>query len=362
MKEASANLTKEGIEVKGVGKRKFAPALIIRPLLSQKVPHLMRKSVISVIWVTFGLFIASCSQETPNLSISFWNVENLFDMENDPNKNDDEFAIGGRKNVTQKIYELKLKNSAEVLADLNSDVVGLCEVENRYVLEELNRAYTARDYEIIHYESPDGRGIDNALLYDPKKLQVISSRPITNTLPGGDKTRDILYVKGQYAEEEIHIFVNHWPSNYGGREKAIPKRAATASLTVKEILKILTQDSDAEIILIGDFNEDPDEMNIQSLKTVGLNSLMEPMLGMPKKGTYVYRGEDLFSDQIIIHESLRDNAGLAVDLNSVYILDLPKYRQQEGDYAHFPFRFWAGNNLLGGYSDHLAVRVEIVKK
>ena len=73
-----------------------------------------------------------------------------------------------------------------MLADLNSDVVGLCEVENRYVLEELNRAYTGRDYEIIHYESPDERGIDNALLYDPKKLQVISSRPIANTLPGGD--------------------------------------------------------------------------------------------------------------------------------------------------------------------------------
>jgi len=78
MKKASAILTKEGIEVKGVGKRKFAPALIIRPLLLQKVPHLMRKSIISVIWVTFGLFIASCGQETPNLSISFWNVENLF--------------------------------------------------------------------------------------------------------------------------------------------------------------------------------------------------------------------------------------------------------------------------------------------
>ena len=78
MKEASANLTKEGIEVKGVGKRKFAPALMIRPLLLQKVPHIMSKSIISVIWVTFGLFIASCGQETPNLSISFWNVENLF--------------------------------------------------------------------------------------------------------------------------------------------------------------------------------------------------------------------------------------------------------------------------------------------
>jgi len=248
------------------------------------------------------------------------------------------------------------------LADLNADVVGICEVEHQWVLEDLNDAYPQRDYEIIHYESPDNRGIDNALLYDPNKLKVISSRAILNSLPKGGNTRDILYVKGEYADEIIHIFINHWPSNYGGREKAIPKRAATATLISKEISAILLNDAGAEIILLGDFNEDPDEMNVQSLKTVGLSSLMEPMLGQPKTGTYVYRGKDLFYDQIIVHESLKDARGLAIDPESVYILDLPKYRQQEGDYAHYPFRFWAGNNLLGGFSDHLAVRVNIIKK
>ena len=196
----------------------------------------------------------------------------------------------------------------------------------------------------------------------PNYFKIITSRSIPNTLPGGDKTRDILYVKGLYADELIHLFVNHWPSNYGGREKSIPKRAATAQLVVREISPILSLDPSAEIILVGDFNEDPDEMNVQSLKTIGLNSLMEPMLGVPKKGTYVYRGEDLFYDQIIIHESLKDQEGLALVPNSTYILDLPKYRQQEGNYKHFPYRFWAGNNLLGGYSDHLAVRIEIAKK
>jgi endonuclease/exonuclease/phosphatase family metal-dependent hydrolase len=322
----------------------------------------MNKIFQRVIWLTILMFTQSCSKEVQPLVIGFWNGENLFDTENDPNTNDDEFAIGGRKNVTQKIYTLKINQSAEVLADLNADIVGLCEVEHKRVLEDLNDAYSARNYEIIHYESPDSRGIDNALLYDSKKFNVMSSKAIVNKLPKGGKTRDILYVRGKYAGEIIHIFINHWPSNYGGREKAIPKRAATATLISKEISKILIKDAGAEIILLGDFNENPNEMNVQSLKAVGLSSLMESMLGQPKKGTYVYRGEDLFYDQIIVHESLKDKSGLAIDPGSVYILDLPKYRQQEGKYAHYPFRFWAGNNLLGGYSDHLAVRVNIIKK
>ena len=322
----------------------------------------MKKMITNVIYITISLFTLSCSSPIKPLSIGYWNVENLFDIFDDPIKNDEEFSIGGRKNVTQEIYDLKIKQSAEVLTDLNVDVLGLSEVENAIVLEDLNFAYKERNYKIIHFDSPDERGIDNALLYDPNYFKVITSRPIPNTLPGGDKTRDILYVKGSYADELIHLFVNHWPSNYGGREKSIPKRAATAQLLVREISPILSLDPSAEIILVGDFNEDPDEMNVQSLKTIGLSSLMEPMLGVPKKGTYVYRGEDLFYDQIIIHESLRDQEGLALVSNSTYILDLPKYRQQEGNYKHFPYRFWAGNNLLGGYSDHLAIRIEIAKK
>ena len=334
--------------------------------------HIYKKYTISftfcfLIIVNQGCAPAKRLTETKNLvvqplSVGFWNVENLFDLEDNPDKNDDEFALGGRKKVDQQIYDLKIKHSSEVLQDLNVDVLGLCEVENYKVLNDLNNAYKERNYEIIHYESPDNRGIDNALLYDKNRFSIISSRAIENKLKNGGPTRDVLYVLGEYNNARLHIFVNHWPSNYGGKEKAIPKRTETAELIIKEIKNILSVEKSAEIILIGDFNEDPDEKNIMLLEKVGLTSLMKPMLGKPKVGTYVYRGEDSFLDQIIVNDHLQDEEGLSIVEESTYILDLPKYRQQEGNYKHYPYRFWAGDRLLGGYSDHLAVKVEIIHK
>jgi len=308
--------------------------------------------------IIFG-FLSLLYSEEP-LTVGFWNVENLFDLENNPNKNDDEFSIGGRKNVDQEIYDLKLKHCSEVLSDLNVDVLGLCEVENLVVLNDLNIAYPGRDYRIIHYESPDNRGIDNALLYDPDRFSIISSKPILNKLKNGGNTRDILYVEGNYQGRRLHLFVNHWPSNYGGREKSIPKRKSTAELIIKEIEMLQKSDEFAEIILLGDFNENPNEQNIKLLEKIGLTSLMKPMIGKSNIGTYVYRGKDYLYDQIIVNDQLQDDKNLVVVNDSVYILDLPKYRQQEGNYKHYPFRFWAGNRLLGGYSDHLAVKVKIV--
>ncbi len=294
------------------------------------------------------------------LSIGFWNAENLFDLENDPNKNDDEFAINGKKNVNQKIYDLKIKHCSEVLFDLNVDILGICEVENAKVLNDLNNSYQERNYSIIHYESPDNRGIDNALLYDKNRFSIISSKVIENILNNGKATRDILYVAGEYENRLLHIFVNHWPSNYGGREQAIPKRTSTAELIIKEIELIQKTDESSEIILLGDFNENPDEKNIKLLEKIGFTSLMKSLLGEPNIGTYVYRGKDYFYDQIIVNNQLQDSKSLSILSKSLYILDLPKYRQQEGNYKHYPFRFWAGNKLLGGYSDHLAVKVEII--
>jgi len=308
--------------------------------------------------IILGLLTILHSEEP--LSIGFWNVENLFDLENDPNKNDDEFAIGGKKNVNQEIYDLKIKHCSEVLFDLSVDILGLCEVENLKVLNDLNNAYQECDYSIIHYDSPDNRGIDNALLYDKNRFSIISTKAIVNRLKNGSNTRDILYVAGEYQNRLLHIFVNHWPSNYGGREKAIPKRTSTAELIIKEIELLKKADQFAEIILLGDFNENPDEQNIKLLEKIGLTSLMEPMVGQPKIGTYVYRGKDYFYDQIIVNDQLQDTKSLSIVSKSVFILDLPKYRQQEGNYRHYPFRFWAGNKLLGGYSDHLAVKVKII--
>jgi hypothetical protein len=166
-------------------------------------------------------------------------------------------------------------------------------------------------------------------------------------------------VKGEYAGHTLHIFVNHWPSNYGGKKKAIPKRRSTARLLANEVAKLLSEDPDADILLMGDFNEDPTDDNVRILKSVNMTSMMASMMGQRKVGTYVYKGVDYFMDQIIISDGLNDDKGLIA--GKAQILDKPFYRQQEGDYAHYPFRFWAGNKLLGGYSDHLAVYVEILK-
>ena len=310
--------------------------------------------------LTFFLF--NCGEEVnqSHLSVGFWNTENLFDLIDDPEKRDEEFAAGGKKNVTKEIYELKVKNCSEVLRDLNVDVLGLCEVENKAVLNDLNNAYKEKNYKIIHYDSPDERGIDNALLYDPKKFELISSKPIVNNLKGKNKTREILYVKGKFNDNTLHIFVNHWPSNYGGREKSIPKRNSTAKLLINEIKKIKKAESQTNIILLGDFNEDPDDENVALLNSVGLTSLMLDMIGKKDVGTYRYRGMNYLYDQIIVSEEIIDQKGITIADSSVYILDLPKYRQQEGKYNMYPFRFWAGDRLLGGYSDHLAIKVDLV--
>ncbi len=317
----------------------------------------------------WGQNTVSSFQRNDTLTIGFWNVENLFDLVDNLEKNDNEFALGGKKNVTREIYTLKLKNCAEVLSDLDADIVGICEVENRFMMEELNRAYSAKDYSIVHYDSPDRRGIDCALFYDSEKFKVLESIPIKNVLSTGTPTRDILYVKGEYQEEVLHLFVNHWPSSYGGKAKAIPKRADTSKLLEHKVMEILKRNPHAEILIMGDLNEEPTEENVENLMTIDeitskegqLVNLMIPFIGQIGVGTYVYRGKDNFLDQMLVSQGLTDSMGLKYLDGSMTILDLPKYRQQTGKYSHYPFRFWAGNKLLGGYSDHLAIKVSVVK-
>ena len=318
----------------------------------------------NIFLLIFALFSFNCNNEIDhqNLSIGFWNVENLFDLIDDPDKRDEEFALNGRKNVTQEIYDLKIQNSVEVLRDLDVDILGLCEVENMYVLNDLNDAFTDIEYEIIHYESPDERGIDNALLYNPSKFKVLSSKPIANILSGDDQTRDILYVKGIFNRSLIHIFVNHWPSNYGGKEKSIPKRNFTSKLLLGEIQKVKKAEAEPNIILLGDFNEDPDDKNVLLLESAGLTNLMMTMIDKKDISTYIYRGTNYLYDQIIVSNNILDEKGFTLAGSTAYILDLPKYRQQKGKYKNYPFRFWAGNKLLGGYSDHLAVKADFLTK
>ena len=321
----------------------------------------------------FAFIFAENGYLANTIKVGFWNVENLFDLENDPSINDDEFATGGRKNVTEEIYNLKLKQLSEVLDKMQADVLGLCEVENRFVLEELNRT-TKTDYTIVHYDSPDNRGIDVALLYNASKFKVTDSTPITVTLPTGYPTRDILYVRGEMGNNELHLFVNHWPSKYGGAEKTIPLRAAAGKTLRKGIENILIKTPNAEIIVMGDLNDEPNDPSVQmhlgatmNLEEIGsqnkiLWNVMEPWHRNENGSTYKYAGKDMVYDHLIISLGLTDNFGLSLVENSVNIFDGENYRQHGGKYDGYPFRFWAGKRLLGGYSDHMPIFLVVEAK
>ena len=321
-----------------------------------------------------AILIISCDKSTDTIKLGFWNVENLFDLVNDPLKNDDEFALGGRKLVTQEILDMKLDHMTEVISDLNVDILGLCEVENRKVLEMLNEKYPEKNYSIIHYESPDLRGIDVALLYDAEKFTVIDSYPIEISFGAEAPTRDILYVKGTFDEAILHIFVNHWPSNYSGLERGTLRRSVAANVLRKTIDEILMQDENANIILMGDFNEGPLAKAVYDVLNTNINrekvaenryqlwNPMAPIMGIENGGTYKYRGIDNVIDQFIVSKGLIDENGLEINPRSVKVLNRDKYRQQEGDFKGYPFRFWVGDNLLGGYSDHMAIYCELYLK
>ena len=331
----------------------------------------MKKTFIIIM---FTILVVGCARHTKSIEVGFWNVENLFDLEDDPLKNDDEFSLGGKKMITQEILNMKLDHMNEVISDLSVDILGLCEVENRKVLEMLNNKYTDKNYSIVHYESPDARGIDTALLYDADKFTVVESYPIE--IPFGDEapTRDILYVKGTFDETTLHIFVNHWPSNYSGLERGIGRRSIAAKVLRKVLDDILQKDENANIILMGDFNEVPLAKAVKDVLNSSINfeevvenqlQLWNPMahiMGVENGGTYKYRGIDNVIDQFIVSKGLVDESGLELNPSSVKVLNKDKYRQQEGDYKGYPFRFWVGDNLLGGYSDHMAIQCTLYQK
>ncbi len=317
--------------------------------------------------ILIAILLVGCARNTKSIKVGFWNVENLFDLENDPLKNDDEFSLGGDKMITQEILDMKLDHMTEVISDLNVDILGLCEVENRKVLEMLNEWYPEKKYSIVHYESPDDRGIDTALLYDAEKFTVLDSYPIEISFSDEAPTRDILYVEGAIGESTLHVFVNHWPSNYSGLERGTRRRSVAANVLRKVLDSILQEDENANILLMGDLNEAPLAKAVQDVLNSTINQeevaedslqLWNPMahiMGVENGGTYKYRGIDNVIDQFIVSKGLIDERGLELSPSSVKVLNKDKYRQQEGDFIGYPFRFWVGDNLLGGYSDHMAI-------
>jgi hypothetical protein len=243
-------------------------------------------------------------EELISIRIMFWNVENFFDPFDDSLKIDDEFTPRGNRGWTWVRFNKKLNNIYKVIMSEGwkpPDIIGLCEVENRWVLEQLTGTTPLGkfEYRIIHHDSPDQRGIDVAMLYLPSSFRPLRNQfiPVTGLKTNDDPTRDILFIKGIIkTKDTVNIFVNHWPSRYPGQAETSHKRNAAASVLRRNIDSLFNAEPGCKIIIMGDFNDEPRDESISEI--LGVAKKMEIQSGAPGKMVqgneqHVHSGENV---------------------------------------------------------------------
>jgi endonuclease/exonuclease/phosphatase family metal-dependent hydrolase len=304
-------------------------------------------------------------------TIAFYNLENLFDTEDNQHTLDSDFTPKGFKKWTPKRYYRKLAKLAKTINEIGTDfndyppvLIGVAEAENETVLEDLIQTTPLKkvDYDFIHYDSPDERGIDTGLIYNKRYFEVISSSPIPlliDNLDGErDTTRDILYVYGKLNGEEVHIFINHWPSRRDGSESTEYKRIAAANRIKQEMLVIEQQNQSPNYLIMGDFNDDPSSASIQRL--MENSSLYNPLakLHAPKfSGSANYKNNWSLFDQIILSHSFLNFEKKRHTFKEAKIFNNDYLKEYKGKYKGNPYRTYAGRKYLGGYSDHFPVYI-----
>jgi predicted extracellular nuclease len=323
----------------------------------------------------FSLFSQS---DTSRYCIAFYNVENLFDPENDPDKNDDAFTPSGFYHWTYKRFYKKLNDIAKVFLAINGweppDIIGLAEIENANVLGKLCYAtgLKAYKYRYVHYDSPDVRGVDVGLLYRSDRIKIVESSPVPIVFPfePHTKNRDLLYVKALIAEDTLHLFVNHWTSRFGGYGATIPKRNYYAQALRSKVDSLLLINENANIIIMGDFNDYPtDESMEKYLKTKNykkeanegtLFNLMFPIMEDGKnQGTH--KSQEFWGclDQFIVSKSLLNTQNKwQVENGRTIIFDAPFLLTEDEKFGGVKtLRTYLGPKYLGGYSDHLPIKI-----
>ena len=311
-------------------------------------------------------------------TIAFYNLENLFDTINDPEKNDEEFLPGGANHWTSERYLKKLANMSQVISQVGNEftkggptLLGISEIENRQVIEDLIKtpALVNSGYGIVHYDSPDNRGVDVGLIYRKRDFTVINSVSARLNMPGEPnwKSRDQLVVTGLLAGDTISVIVNHWPS----RGNLPPYRAAAASLTRSLADSLYRVSSNAKIVIMGDLNDDPVDESVNVIlgaqgqeQKVKQGMLFNPMWKMFRDGigSLAYRDSWNLFDQTIISEPLLHGREGSWHWYKTKVYNQPFLISREGQYSGYPFRTFAGGAYAGGYSDHLPVYTVIVKE
>ncbi len=324
--------------------------------------------------------IFSQNENSPDFRVMFYNVENLFDTFDDPDKRDEEFLPNGDRYWTNRRFNDKLRRIFQVVIAVGEGkqpaLIGLCEVENRYVLEMLlERTPLGRmGYKIIHKESPDRRGIDVALLYHEAQFTPIMYNAIPVIDPDNENfaTRDILYVKGTMETDTLHYYVNHWPSKFGGAIETIPQRALAASILKSNTDSIFETNPQAKIIIMGDFNDAPIEESItKHLGAVSnFNTVNNTLLyNLSHKhaaqglGTIKFRGKWELIDQFIVSGALLKGEKIHTSTESFRIFEAPFLMEKDEAYLGMkPFRTYIGFRYNDGFSDHLPILLDLKYK
>ncbi|MBU2940886.1 endonuclease/exonuclease/phosphatase family protein [Lacinutrix sp. C3R15] len=319
-------------------------------------------------------------------TVGFYNLENLFDTINDKTKFDERSPIMEMKTKRSEVYLQKVKNMAHVISEVGKDVthnspvlLGVSEVENREVLEDIvnDSSLIHQDYGIVHYNSPDVRSIDVALLYQKKFFTPLSTsshelKIFDDSSNERIYTRDQLLVSGKLEGEMIHVIVNHWPSRSGGEAKSRPKRVAAAKLTKRLLDSLQSIDPYAKVFIMGDLNDDPtnasvkDVLKAQSKKEkVGLKGLYNPYTNMYKKeglGTTAYRDAWSLFDQIMVTQPLLEKDYSSFRLYKAGIFNKNYLVNKHGRYKGYPKRSFADGGFTNGYSDHFPVYTYLIKE
>ncbi len=331
----------------------------------------------------FSLFLVTCllanSQQKSifkSATIIFYNTENLYDTIENPLYRDEEFTPTGARKYSGTIYTSKLNNIVQTLASIGSNLpafIGLAEIENDWVLNDIvnhSRLRTA-NYSFVHYDSRDARGIDVALLYQPSYFKAIQSKAIQVILPEGSKTsrytRDILWVEGFLDGELIDIYINHWPSRYGGTNASEPARMYAANVLKRHIDSIKQIEIGRKIIIMGDFNDNPSNKSIYQIlgakeKAIA-NNLYNPFHALYMKGIGTLAFQDAWAlfDQIILSQEWLDKKQKGFFYYRSGIYNASFLTENIGKYKGYPMRSWDGYQFRNGYSDHYPVYLSLLK-
>ncbi|WP_223032536.1 endonuclease/exonuclease/phosphatase family protein [Hanstruepera marina] len=318
-------------------------------------------------------------------TVAFYNLENLFDTINDPSKNDEASPIMEMNTEIGEIYKKKVHNMARVISDIGVDdtknspvIIGVSEVENRDVLEDVvnDPLLISKDYGIVHYDSPDRRGIDVALLYQKRFFTPINTSSHELVIYDDSSreriyTRDQLLVSGKLDGELIHVIVNHWPSRRGGEARSRPKRVAAAKLNKKIIDSLQTIDPYAKVIIMGDLNDDPINASVKDVlkaerhkEDVGLKGIYNPMEEFFKNGigSNAYRDSWSLFDQIMITKPFLEKDYSTYQYYRAGIYNKNYLVNKRGRYKGYPLRSFADGNFTDGFSDHFPVYIYLIKE